>query len=669
MPQETIISPHVAETITIHANKSALSVTDDGKVSFVLNDNLYWHSNMLGVLHYYDRQHPRKERVAVPSGNSHEMGTAGTLSLSATSTVKVKKESTSSLRIDINFPSLSVDITLCFSLLEDGDGFNVNIVNVVENHAKLYRLLGLELLPEFGFAKTGEEGYLTLPNWSGCQTFFDKDYPREVWQTIYSSNDQWENNCNAPVFGITRSHGTLCGIVAEGDEDAQLVSRVHWERQQANSTHPYLVWRWEQQDERIEANKRVQYTFAPSDAPTGEGYAFVGTEYRNFLSAERGVQSWVEKAKTRPEAMDYAERFFLKIFMGYKVPTIKGDGDYHCTTTCDEAREIIQQCLDRGMKKLTVILVGWGQDGHDGQAPKFFPVDERVGGEEKMKELVSWAKENDVMLGVHTCFADVYSCSPEFSMDDIIQHRSGEAWEGIIWSGGQAHRPCPSAMKKFVERDMKELKAHGFHGHHHFDCIGGFSPCYSEKHPLPTRSAFIEAVRENVRLAIDNLGGVSTEMPYGQYFAEMDGFFHSFSKVYNFLKGCDVGKYFLDKVIPLIEIALHGSHQCGEKVLPIDKMLHHLDFGLSPQLEVCVRPSPQFGIPSYDSKAQMLEEAYAFTYGPEGYMTKVGKFEIEARWELAPDVTRTRYSNGQEVIVNQSDQAFNNVQAHDYQWL
>ena len=28
----------------------------------------------------------------------------------------------------------------------------------------------------------GEEGYLTLPNWMGCQTFFDKSYPREVRQ-------------------------------------------------------------------------------------------------------------------------------------------------------------------------------------------------------------------------------------------------------------------------------------------------------------------------------------------------------------------------------------------------------------------------------------------------------------------------------------------------------
>ena len=652
----------------VEYNESKISIDSNGKLCYSKKGQKEWISNLLGIAHVYDRQHPRKERVAIPSTQSLEMGTAGTLSLSATSSFTIEKNDSKSLKVLIDLPTFKIKLTLTLTLLENGKGFNANLDNIQEDHSRLYRLLGLELFPEFGYAETGEEGYLTLPNWSGCQTFYNKDYPREVWQTIYSSNDQWENNCNIPAFGITRKHGTLCGIIAEGDEDAQLVSRVHWEKHKANASHPYLVWRWEQQDEMIAGKKCVQYTFASNNSPTGEGYAFVGTEYRNYLRTERGVLSWAEKAKTRPEAMDYAERFFLKIFMGYKVPTVKGDGEYHCTTTCDEARAIIQDCLNRGMKKLAVILVGWGQDGHDGQAPKFFPVDERVGGEDKMKELVSWAKENDVMLGVHTCFTDVYSCSPEFSMDNIIQHRSGEPWEGIIWSGGQAHRPCPSTMTQFVKRDMEELKAHGFHGHHHFDCIGGFTPCFSDKHPLPTRSAFIEAMRKNIRLATDNLGGVSTEMPYGQYFAEMDGFFHSFSKVFPFLQGCTVGQYFLDKVIPLIEIALHGSHQCGDKVGNKEAMLHHLDFGLSPQFEVCVRPSPHFGIAAYEKKAELLEEAYAFSYGPEGYMNKVGKCEIEARWELAPKVTRTLYSNGLEVVINQSDVEFDGIKAGKFQW-
>lgn len=660
----------MADTHRLEQNGTTLVLDEDGTLSFSLAGTDGWHAGLLGIMHFFDRQHPRAERVAIPSTQCQEMDgmMAGTLSLGATSSITIDIVNARALMVQVEFPAISIKLAMRIELLEDATGFDVSLVDLEENHADLYRILGLELLPEFGFAKTGESGYLTLPNWSGCQTFFDKDYPREVWQTVYSSNDQWEHNCNMPVFGITRAQGTLCGLIAEGDEDAQLVSRIHWEKRRANSSHPYLVWRWHQHEERNHGGKRVRYTFAPADTPRGEGYAFVGTEVRNYLRTERGVETWSQKAATRPEAVDFADRFFLKIFMGYKEPNAQGDGDYHCTCTCDEARQIVQQCLDRGMKKLAVILVGWGQDGHDGQSPRFFPVDERVGGEGKLRELVAWGKEKDVMMGVHTSFFGTFSCSPEFSMDDVVQHPTGEHWQGVIWSGGQSYTPCPTAMHRFVERDMEKLRELGFHGHHHFDAIGGFMPCYSERHPLKTRPAYIEAVRKNVRLGVEALGSVSTEMPFGQYFSVMDGFYHSFSKTYSFHQGCLVGRYFLDRVIPLVEIALHGSHQCGETVGDKARMLHNLSFSLSPHFQVCRRPSPEFGVPTYECTSEMLAEAYAFTYGPEGYMTRIGKLDIEAFWDLAPDVTRTRYSDGTEITVNQSEKAYDGLAPGDVRW-
>ncbi len=184
----------------------------------------------------------------------------------------------------------------------------------------------MEVLPEFGAAKTGEPGYLTLPNWSGCQTFFDKTYPREARQTIYSSNDQWEHVCNMGVFGITRAHGTLCGIVAAGDYDAELICRIHWEQAQSNSVHPQFIYRWQQQDERIAGRREMRYFFAPADYERGEGYVFCGKSYREFLRRERGLLTWEEKAIQRPAALDYRDRFFLKIFMAYKDPQADGRG-------------------------------------------------------------------------------------------------------------------------------------------------------------------------------------------------------------------------------------------------------------------------------------------------------------------------------------------------------
>ena len=607
----------------------------------------------------------------MPSGSSREFGTLGTLSLSARSSIELKQCDETSAIVRMLFDSIHITIDLVVELAEDGCGFSVSIVpdDVHEGMPRLYRVLGLEVLPEFGAARTGETGHLTLPNWFGCQTFFDKNYPREVWQTIYSSNDEWENNCNAPVFGITRAHGTLCGLVAEGDEDARLVSRVHWEERQANSVHPYLVWRWEQQDDIISGPREVRYRFAPAQCPQGEGYAFVGAVYRDFLRRERGVQTWAAKSATRPEAMDYVERFFLKIFMAYKEPHPDGVGQYHCTTTCDEAREIIRQCLERGMKKLTVILVGWGQDGHDGKCPTYLPVDERVGGEAEMKGLIAWCREHDILLGVHTNHTGAYRCSDDFSEGDLIRHRTGDYWESIIWSGGQKHRLCPEiSLRKYVKRDLPALAELGLHGHHHYDAVGGFMCCYSDKHPVRERSRYMALIREECRVALKAMGSLSTEMPYGQYFGVVDGFFHCHSDPGAFLRACALGQYFLDRPVPMLAVALHGSHYCGEAIGASERMLKLLDLGLAPQYEVCMRPSPEFGIPAYAEKADMLDAAYAFSFGPDGYVHRIGKLDIEGRWELAPGVTRTRYSDGTEVTVNRSEEVYDGLAPGNYVW-
>ena len=663
-----------SKDIVLKANHSILTLDSQGCLTFCLKGHRLWQAGALCVLHYYDRQHPREQKVLVPWNDAQAYGTMGTLSLSTRSLLENVQVDERTALVTMTFDTIHIRITLRVELAASGEGFDVSVAEngVREDLPRLYRMLGLELLPEFGAARTGEKGYLTLPNWYGCQMTFDKDYPREVWQTVYSSNDQWEHMCNAPVFGITREQGTLCGLITQGDYDTQLVCRRHWEATQANSVHPYLVWRWQQQDESIVGPRQVQYRFAQPDCPQGEGYAFVGHEYRRFLLKSRGLQTWDEKGKTRPEALDYAGRFVLKIFMAYKDPHPEGKGKYHCTCTCDEAQEILQECQSRGMKKITAILVGWGQDGHDGKCPTYLPVDDRVGGEARMKELIAWGKANDILMAVHTSHSGAYACSEEFDINDMIQHRTGEIWESIVWSGGQAHRVCPQvSLEKFVKRDLPKLANLGLHGHHHFDAVGGFVCCYSPQHPVPLRAQYIKLARQEFQVAIEVMGSVSTEMPFGQYFDVVDGFWHSHSRIGSYVRNCPVGRYFMDRIVPMLGVALHGSIKCGESMGMGDqhkRMLEMLDLGLSPQYEVCKRPSPAFGIPAYSAAAKAMEEGYRFAFGPEGYVNRLERHSIEGRWELAHDVSRTLYSDGTIVLVNRSDVDFGDLPARSFRF-
>jgi hypothetical protein len=650
---------------------SPFFLDDSGVFRFSPVSGGTWSSNgPFLVLHYYDRQHPRAQCVAAPSGEGHSFGTAGTPSLSARGDLHVLSASRDLLRARADFPNIQISLLLEIRFAETGDGFSIRIEEdgIVENRPELYRILGLEVLPEFGAAVTGEAGYLTLPNWSGCQTFFDKSHPREVRQTIYSSNDQWEHVCNMAVFGITRDRGTLCGMVTAGDYDAELICRLHWEEARTNSIHPRFVYRWEQQDDRITGLREIRYTFAPPVSEGGEGYVFCGRAYREFLCEERGLLTWEEKAQTRPVVLDYRDRFFLKIFMAYKDPQADGRGPYHTTCTFAQTREILEDCLRRGVRKLAVMLVGWGQDGHDGMPPTRFPVDERLGGEAGFRDLIAWCDEQDIMLGVHDSYGESYSCSPGFDPADVIRHRTGELWQGVIWSGGQAHKTCPSVfVDKHTKRDVPAVRALGVYGHHHIDAIGSFMTCFSEQHPLQQRADFAGEVRRMFSFIQEEMGSVSTEMPFGPYFPVIDGLFHSYSHPSTWHRASPVGRHFLDRSIPLLSIVLHGSINCGEGAGTLrHDPLFWLDWGLTPAWEVCMVASDSFGIPAYADVAGELASIYKRYFGGKNLAARLNPLAITGRWELADGVTRTQYADGTEVTVNRSPTVWRGIPPNDY---
>jgi len=654
---------------TLRAGNSTLELAADGRLVFARGPDRWTNNGALAVLHYYDRQHPRAQVVAVPSSDNYSYGTAGTTSMSCKGVISVIETGTNCLEVTLCFAAIQLSIPLHFVLLPGGEGLTVTIPDngIQEGHPRLYRLLGLEVLPEFGAARTGEPGYLLLPNWFGCQCFFNKDYPREVWQTIYSSNDQWENVCNMPLFGITRAQGTLCGLVTQGANDAQLVCRQHWEREHTNSVHPHLVYRWQQADERLAGTRQIQYTFAAPDSADGEGYVFCGKTYRRHLQ-QQGLLSWAEKAKTRPAALDYAQRFFLKIFMAYKDPQPDGQGPYHVGCTFAEARQILEQCRTRGMTRLTVVLVGWGQDGHDGKCPTYLPPDSRLGGEEGMRRLIDWCREQDIQLGVHTSHDGAYSCSGEFNPDDLVMHRTGERWESIVWSGGQAHRLCPTvSLEKHVKRDLPLLAGLGVHGHHHYDAVGSFMPCHAPAHPVATRSAYIALIRQQFAAAQQIMGSVSTEMPFGPYFDLTDGFFHSYIHPYQWHRASAIGRYFYDRTVPLLTVVLHGSCNCGQTMgSGLAWQLEMLDLGTTPQTEVSMRPCQAFGIPAYAERADLMAETYKFFQGPTGVLQRIGQAAVESRRELAEGVTETHYDNGLIVRVNRTPQPFGPLPAMSF---
>lgn len=650
------------ETVLLESENVRLQIDSNGKVTFTRGDAA-WHAPVIAVLHYYDRQHPRPETVTLPTSDSTAFGTPGTLSFSAEGNFDAERIDDRTVRIKARFPAIQITFPITFRLDPDDAGFQVTVDSggIGEDYSRLYRMLSLEILPNFGAARTGEEGYLVLPNWCGAQMFFDHKVSRELRQIVYSSNDQWEYNCNMPFFGIHRSFGTMSGLLTAGEMDARLVCRQHYERDRVNCVHPEFVFRWEQQDDLMSGRREIRYSFAPV-RPDKEGYVHVARNYRDWLTAESNLKTWDEKAQSRPEAVDYRDRFFLKFFMAYKEPHPEGRGTYHATCTFEEVREILEDLLARGVHRICAILVGWNIDGHDGMPPTRFPVDERLGGEAAMRDLIEWCRENDIMLGVHDSYGASYSCSPEHNTDDLIRHRTGEYWESVIWSGGRSHKICPSVyVEKHVRRTIPRIADLGVHGHHHIDAVGSFMPCFSEDHPLPRRSGTIRCNRRMFGIATEVMGSVSTEMPFGSYFDVIDGVYHSFTTLFSFHAACRAAA-FCDRLVPISAIVLHGSVKLMRGVGgETDGGTHMAAFGLSPQWEVSKRPAPHFGITTYDEAKDKLISFYHTFYGEQGLSLLLEDKRLKSVHEPAEGVRCLRYEGGYEVIANESEHEFDGL--------
>ena len=136
-------------SITLKAGKSILTLDDKGRLVFRLDGQRLWQAGALCILHYYDRQHPRAQQVLVPWDDAQIFGTMGTLSLSTRSLLAVSAVDERTARVTMTFDTIHIQIVLRVALAASGEGFDVTIApdGVSEKMPRLYRLLGLELLP------------------------------------------------------------------------------------------------------------------------------------------------------------------------------------------------------------------------------------------------------------------------------------------------------------------------------------------------------------------------------------------------------------------------------------------------------------------------------------------------------------------------------------------
>ena len=389
----------------------------------------------------------------------------------------------------------------------DGPSLKVTLParRLIENRKPDTRLMAIDVLPGFGGARTGEEGFLFVPHDRGTLCRFDKTEEHEAAMLLYAG----DRALTAPVFGISREHAGFVGIITEGEFDAELVLAANGgPGRNLNYVHPRLRPRLQSADDIDEdADYELLYCFLAGGAPS---YADMAKVYRTYLVDARRQMSLRERAEIRPGLPGLAAAVTVHVHLAEKrrKERMTGDGGLQVKTRFEEVAHMAKQMKTAGLANAVITFLGWNCEGQDGLYPTRFPVESDAGGADAMAQAAESVRALGFQVGALDNYTDMYRRSPAFNRQYSARQLGGQPWRGGIWAGGQSYIICPKETNdRYVQRDMRRLCDLGIEGLLFLDhCPGpGVLRCYDEEHPL-TRAEYAQQVQKIIETAQATFG-------------------------------------------------------------------------------------------------------------------------------------------------------------------
>ncbi|HUT94686.1 MAG TPA: DUF5696 domain-containing protein [Thermoguttaceae bacterium] len=533
------------------------------------------------------------------------------------------------------------------------------------------RLKTLRLLPRFGAASEGEEGYLVIAQQSGALCRFRDKSPAEHWVKVYQSICA----CPMPLFGLVRGDSGLAGIVTSGQFDARFCVSVNQGPEQEYAVDPAFTLRSFRQEARLPDDVTVEYHFLPAAEATWLG---VAKRYRQYNSARRGIRPLRERAAASPELAYSAKAIEVRIRLGvkpvpYEITEQTPENEPPMRVFCDFARvrDVLDEFHRQGITRAEFCLVGWNRGGHDGRYPQIFPVEPALGGEAELRATIQHGQSLGYQMVAHDCYYGAYRISEDWSEDYVRKDAAGQLEKGGAWGGGQSYNICLTrAHDLFARRDVPKIRDLGFRGLHYSDVLSmiGPSPCYDPRHPQ-TRRQDAEAATRILALAREHFGGVQSEGSLDFAAGALDRLLYVDCDKWSPL----VKKPYVDVRVPLYEAVYHGvllynlstemvNSQPGET-----GYLRNLEYGGLPLAYF-------YGHFLLDETRNWLGQRDYRYDDPEGLKQTVAQLRrvyddverlhhlqmefLEGHRQVAEEVFETVYGNGERVLVNYGERPY-----------
>ena len=387
----------------------------------------------------------------------------------------------------------------------------------------------------------GEEGYYVLADANKKGSLLCYFTEKEEQEYLFKQNTM-------PIFGVKKQNG-FCMLIAEG------MKYSFYMRVGLKDGKYYAV-------ARFVLDGDVPYediSFIKVVLGETAEYSNMANYYRNY-QLQRGACVPLKERVKKNEQLKYAvDSVYIRIRMGWKPAparileqTVENEPEMKVACTFERVKDIIDELKRQGVDKAELCLVGWNVSGHDGRWPQMFPVEEKLGGEAKLRELIGYAQENGYQIVCHTNSTECYHISENFSEDLIIKKKDGSLeTDSGSWSGGRPYHVCAKKAHELAMRDLPKVADMGFRGLHYIDVISVISlrKCYDPKHAINESEAndYYKKIADECKKIF---GGFSSEGVFDFAAEYLDyGLYAAFA---------DNEIAFFDREIPLWQLVYNG---------------------------------------------------------------------------------------------------------------
>lgn len=422
-----------------------------------------------------------------------------------------------------------------------------SFVAVIKKEDITEEVYNIDFLPEFENASADEKGYMVAPRGG---PYVKNSYMMCCFRNQNDFEHVVEDSAIA-LFGIKREAYAIAAIVTGMRCDYDTIVGVK------ENIH-YIYPRFKLDGEGAYEDICVEYHYIKKE---DADYCDIAKIYRKYQLDRGACVPLKERIKNNSYLKYASEAMNVRIRLGMKpLPTpvmeqtLENEPEMVISCTFDRMKELIDEFKNQGIKKAEFCLIGWNLKGHDGRYPEMFPVEESLGGEGKLRELIKYAQSEGYQIACHSNSSDAYSISSMWNKDDIIELKNGEiSVDPNPWSGGRMYQLCPSVAEKQATELLPKIADLGFKGIHYIDVISLHPPrkCYSKKHFINKKQS-VEINDRIMKLTKELFGGFSSEGAYDVNIGNLDYALLVHSKTFE----SDIP--ICDRVIPLWELVYHG---------------------------------------------------------------------------------------------------------------